>query len=102
MFHLDRTEPTDIRNRAVVLSGRGVPAGSKVRAADWAHVWKTFSTPGAPPNRYPASCHSDAYVGWRRFLSCPDVRRGAGELGARPDCCPQFASCCGLGTADPR
>src|SRR5262245_5322644 len=26
----------------------GVPADLKVRAADWAHVWKTFSAPDAP------------------------------------------------------
>ena len=39
----------DLGNRAVVPSGQGVPTGSKVRAVDWAHAPKTFSTPDAPP-----------------------------------------------------
>jgi hypothetical protein len=39
----------DMGNRAVVPSGQGVPTGSKVRAVDWAHAAKTFSTPDAAP-----------------------------------------------------
>ena len=66
----------DIGNRAVIPSGQGVPTGSKVRAVEWAHAPKTFSTPDAPPLLpwNPASNRCDPSV---RSLSSTNQHDGA-------------------------